>query len=91
MAVQVTWDMSPVYGAIYTLRSEVVEVPGSNSTYNTTHTNFTLAGLQCGQRHSIRVKAEDGNCTSAESPAIEVATGMTGLNMLYCLTAFQLK
>ncbi|CAL8312461.1 unnamed protein product [Gadus morhua 'NCC'] len=74
MAVQVTWDMSPVYGAIYTLRSEVVEVPGSNSTYNTTHTNFTLAGLQCGQRHSIRVKAEDGNCTSAESPAIEVAT-----------------
>ncbi|XP_030219750.1 uncharacterized protein LOC115548942 isoform X4 [Gadus morhua] len=74
MAVQVTWDMSPVYGAIYTLRSEVVEVPGSNSTYNTTHTNFTLAGLQCGQKHSIRVKAEDGNCTSAESPAIEVAT-----------------
>ncbi|CAL8324041.1 unnamed protein product [Arctogadus glacialis] len=74
MAVQVTWDMSPVYGAIYTLRSEVVGVPGSNSTNSTTHTNFTLAGLQCGQRHSIRVKAEDGNCTSAESPAIEVAT-----------------
>ncbi|CAL8367710.1 unnamed protein product, partial [Boreogadus saida] len=73
-AVQVTWDMSPVYGAIYTLCSELVGVPGSNSTYTTTHTNFTLAGLQCGKRHSIRVKAEDGNCTSAESPAIEVAT-----------------
>jgi len=43
MAVQVKWDMSPVSGATYTIHSEVIGVPGSSSTYNTTPLSPSLA------------------------------------------------
>lgn len=82
MAVQVKWDMSPVSGATYTIHSEVIGVPGSSSTYNTPNTTFPITGLQCGLRHSIHVRAKKGNCTSMESPAIEVATGRSRLSVL---------
>ncbi|KAK0153692.1 Fibronectin type III domain-containing protein 7 [Merluccius polli] len=74
MGIQVMWDKSLVSEATYTIYSEVVGVPGSISMYNTTNTTFPITGLQCGQRHAISIRATDGNCTSVESPAIEVAT-----------------
>lgn len=73
--VTLTWDQSSVSGASYTLQTERKGSTLPPSVNTTSNTSYVLTDLLCGQRYDLRIAAQDGNCSSSYSPAIEISTG----------------
>ncbi|XP_067331701.1 fibronectin-like [Channa argus] len=72
--INLTWDQSPVLGAMYMIKSEVIGATLPPSEYTTLNTSYTLTNLQCGERYTIHVTAQEGNCSRSYKPTLQIST-----------------